>query len=299
MIRDLRSLIQKCMETPNPVLCVGGSTASGKSALALELAQHYQGVIINADSRQVYQGLPLLTAQPSEQECKEIPHELYQYIPNEAPGIDVMRWIQDVTERIAAAHASGRLPIVTGGTGFYLYALEHGLSPIPEVPRMTLQDVERVCPGKSLHEILTSIDPMASSDIDPSNKQRLLRALSVYYKTRKPLSYWQNLERVKPLPQCTWFKVYLNKETPLLRERIQMRFDLLCKQGLLEEVASFSCSSTAPLTRSIGLTTLQLWIQGQCSWEHARRQFLTETWQYAKRQKTWFKRYFNSDFHIH
>lgn len=293
MVNSMFTQIESALLHPYPVVCIAGATASGKSALASRIAQAYRGIIINGDSRQVYQGLPLLTAQPSLEDLAQVPHELYQYIPNVTPGINVTTWARNACERIVKAHAQGQLPIVVGGTGFYLKTLEEGLSFIPEVPRMTETVFQEQYGEQSAYTVLQRVDPVCALGIAPENQQRILRALSVYYHTGKPLSHWWSFEKIPLLPKVQWINLYCDGDKIILKKRIGMRFHALCAQGLLEEVTAFSTEEDTPLNRSIGLNLLQQYLAGTLSWEETEERFCIETWQYAKAQRTWFKRYFN------
>ncbi|PPE02993.1 tRNA (adenosine(37)-N6)-dimethylallyltransferase MiaA [Holospora curviuscula] len=287
--------LEAVLEMPCPLICIAGSTASGKSALAFQIAQQYNGVIINADSQQMYQGLPLLTAQPSLKERKEVSHTLYDCVPNEAPGRHVMEWIDDVVILVHRCHTSGYLPIVVGGTGFYLYALEEGLSPFPAVKRMTPSELLEHSTDQSLYERLIQVDPVSAKRIPKEDKQRILRALCVYSSTQAPLSYWQEMPKIKFLSHCFWHKIYMHGEKSVIQHRIQTRFKQACFQGLCDEISKFSLTPASPLSRSIGIKSLKSWQNDERSWQDAKTSFLTETWHYAKRQRTWFKRYFTAD----
>ena len=284
--------LEAVLHHPFPLVCVAGSSASGKSALALKIAQRYNGIVINADSQQVYQGLPLLTAQPSPEDIKAIPHKLYQYIPNKTPENTVMDWIQDLVPIVADCHALGYLPIIVGGTGFYLYALEEGLSFFPKIKRIHESELLELYPQHTLYEYLTQVDPIYAKIISSQDKQRILRALCVYYSTKRPLSYWRSLPKIKHLSHCFWYKIYIYGEKSILQQRIQRRFEQACSQGLFQEIAEFSLTPPSPLSRAIGLKTLKAFQNNQLPWNTTQSAFLTETWQYVKRQRTWFKRHF-------
>ncbi|ETZ05138.1 tRNA dimethylallyltransferase [Holospora undulata HU1] len=288
---DLGTFLQK----PFPLMCIAGATATGKSGLALEIAKKYNGVIINADSQQVYQGLPLLTAQPSLNEQREISHKLYQYVPNKEPKRDVKQWIQDAIKEIHECHDAGYLPILVGGSGFYFQALEQGLSPFPPIEPLDESELLKKYPNYSLYEILDYVDSISAKKIMKQDKQRILRALRVYFSTKIPLSYWQKSPKTRPLSYCCWYKIYIFGEKFLLQKRIRERFDQACRNGLLQEVFEFSLTPDSPLSRAIGIKILKSWERGEFSWKETQEKFLTETWQYAKRQKTWFQHRFIPD----
>ncbi|WP_075260922.1 tRNA (adenosine(37)-N6)-dimethylallyltransferase MiaA [Holospora obtusa] len=284
--------LEYLLHHPFPLVCLAGPTASGKSNLALKIAKKYNGVIINADSRQVYQGLPLLTAQPSLQDIQEVPHELYQYVPNKNPERTVMQWIVDVVQKVNECHRSGVLPILVGGSGFYIHALESGLSNIPLVPRIQEEDVLAKYPNHSLYEILEKVDKCSAKKIMIQDKQRILRALSIYFFTEKPLSFWQTFQKNTHLSQCLWYKIFIQVEKTLLKQRIQARFHLACSKGLYEEISNFPLIPDSPLSRSIGIKALKFSQHLGYFGVEAETMFLIETWRYAKRQRTWFQKYF-------
>lgn len=292
MVSALFTQIEPALLHPYPVVCIAGATASGKSALALSIARAYHGIIINGDSRQIYQGLPLLTAQPSLEDLAQAPHELYQYMPNIAPGINVTTWAQDTRARIVKAHTDGQLPILVGGTGFYLKTLEEGLSFVPEVPRITEALFQEQYGERSPYAVLQSVDPVCALGIAPENQQRILRALSVYHYTGKPLSHWWSFAKTPLLPNVQWIKLYCDGDKAILRKRIETRFRALCAHGLLDEVAAFKEQEDTPLSRAIGLRIVQAHLSRSLPWAEAEEKFCTATWQYAKTQRTWFKRYF-------
>ena len=297
-MRALFSQIETHIQRPFPAVCIAGATASGKSALALEIATRYNGIIINADSRQIYQGLPLLTAQPSLEEIRSAPHQLYQYLENRHPGITVATWMQDAKACIADAHENGRLPILVGGTGFYLKSLEEGLHFIPPVPRMTEMCVQKYYPEEEPYSVLQRVDPICAANITPNDQQRILRALSVYHATGKPLSHWWSLAKTSVVPHVQWFKLYCDGDKITLKQRIEARFQNLCTQGLLEEVAAFSEPHDSPLSHAIGLKILQDHLAEMLSWTETEQKFCSATWQYAKAQRTWFKRYFQPEWTV-
>ena len=293
MERFIPAQVQRALLQPYPVVCIAGATASGKSALALRIAQTYGGIIINGDSRQVYQGLPLLTAQPSLEDVAQAPHALYQYRPNVAPGVNVTTWAQDACASIVKAHTEGKLPIVVGGTGFYLKTLQEGLSFIPEVRRMTESCFQEYYGENSAYAVLQRVDPVCALSIAPENKHRIFRALSVYHATGQPLSQWWSYAKTPLLPEVHWINVYCDGDKTILKQRIERRFQMLWAQGLREEVAAFPEQEGTPLSHAIGLNILQKNIAEKYTDGETQHHFCTATWQYAKAQRTWFKRYFN------
>ncbi|MCK5556049.1 MAG: tRNA (adenosine(37)-N6)-dimethylallyltransferase MiaA, partial [Alphaproteobacteria bacterium] len=178
-----------------PVLVIGGPTASGKSGLALSLASSLSGVIINDDSMQIYQGLPLLTAHPSEEDFLHIPHRLYASLsPDDT--CSAARWRNLALEEISKAHAENKLPIIVGGSGFYLKTLLQGISPVPDVPR-TVRDkisaLQKKLGNPEFHQAFSIHDPVMAARLDPFNTQRLIRAWEVLEATGKSLAEWHTL----------------------------------------------------------------------------------------------------------
>ncbi|MCB1551423.1 MAG: tRNA (adenosine(37)-N6)-dimethylallyltransferase MiaA [Alphaproteobacteria bacterium] len=277
---------------------VAGPTAGGKSARALKLAQDLNGVVINADSMQLYDGLPLLTAQPLAQEKALIPHQLYGCLhPNDQ--INAVSWRDLALAEIYKALERGQVPIVVGGTGFYLKALMQGLSPIPDVPeevRVLCDDLMDQIGIDEFYKNLVEIDSDLCGKIDPQNRQRLVRAFEVYHHTGKTMSYWQSLPLVGA-PEDLEFSVELiMPERDVLYERCNLRFDQMIGQGVMAEVEAFDdliergqVSSHSPLTHALGFVPLQACLRGEMDLESAIVLSKNETRHYAKRQATWFR----------
>lgn len=276
------------------VFVVAGTTASGKSAYAYRLAQEKNGVIVNGDSLQVYRGLEILTAQPSVEEQKEVPHRLYGFLdPSEACSAG--KWLSFALTEIENIQKEGRLPIVVGGTGLYLKALIEGITSLPSVNpslRKELQDQGRS--QESLYAELQNVDSALAARINSQDHQRTLRGLEVFYGTGKPLSFWQS-QKPSRLPY-EFEKILFMPSKEELQVRIATRLNEMLTKGVLEEVAralASSLSSTA--MKAIGLREFESFLQGHCSLEDAKNLILLHTRQYAKRQKTWFRHQFEAD----
>jgi tRNA dimethylallyltransferase len=176
------------------VILIGGPTGSGKSAYASKLAQSHSGVILNADSLQVYRGLEILTAQPSLEDQRAIPHRLYGFLdPSESCSAG--RWLSLVIPEIDAAHGNGQLPIVVGGTGLYLKTLLEGISAIPSIDLDIRKKLQK---RENPYADLESVDPELASRLNPHDHQRIIRGLEVFYGTGKPLSFWQSQKPTPP-----------------------------------------------------------------------------------------------------
>lgn len=280
---------------------LAGPTASGKSARALSLAKDVGGLIINADSLQLYDGLSILTAQPSDEEKRDVIHRLYAaFQPSDT--VTAMDWRKLAIEEIYKARDEGAVPILVGGTGFYIKTLMNGLSPIPEIPNevRVLSDelMDRIGIAEFFQQ-LKQLDPVIAEHIDPHNRQRLVRAYEVMAHTGKPLSYWQSLPPVD-VPEDMNFKVdILMPERDALYERCNARFDVMIGQGAVEQVRDFDDKILAgkipfdcPLTHALGFQPLQAHVRGEMDLQSAIALSKNETRHYAKRQVTWFKNQF-------
>lgn len=279
-----------CIALAKVVICAG-PTASGKSSYALKLAQEQGGVIINGDSLQVYRELEIITAQPSSEDQHILPHYLYECLdPWESCSAGY--WLSLVLPLIQEAHEKGQLPIVVGGTGFYLKTLLEGVSPIPPIDldvRKMLLDRNEI--QEILYKELQAIDPKWCSHVNPHDRQRTMRGLEVYYGTGKPLSFWQTQ---KPsLPPYDFEKILLLPEKETLLQNIKLRLEEMLKKEVLEEVAH---ALTLPLSdtarKAIGLREFGEYLKGNCSLEQAKELTFLHTCQYAKRQRTWFRNQF-------
>ena len=274
---------------------IAGPTASGKSALALDLAERLGGVVIDADSMQVYAELRILTARPSAREEARAPHRLYGHVPVTDP-YSVGRWLADVRACLDEARQTGRRPILVGGTGLYFAALTEGLSPMPDVPAQVRAAVrariEESGPA-ALHGELTARDPQIAATIRPSDSQRIVRALEVLEATGRPLSDWQRAPREGALVDpATADRLLLWPDRDALRARIDRRVEEMLAAGALEEaraVAEMELAADLPAYRAHGLRPLLAHVRGELSLAEAAERIKAETRRYAKRQFTWFR----------
>lgn len=279
--------------TRRPVLVIGGPTASGKSGLALSLAEQISGVVINADSMQVYQGLPLLTAQPSPEEMHRVPHRLYGVLsPSEI--CSAARWRGMALEEISRAHDGNRIPVIVGGTGFYIKALLQGLSPIPDIPheyRSKISALQKEMGNPRFHQELAKRDPVMAAKLHPFNTQRLIRAWEVLEATGKSLSEWQELPTVKPPEHLDFFTVMLLPPRDLLYAACNGRFQQMLDAGALEEAKKFkeAASPDMALAKALGYPELSAHLAGTYDLAEAAHLAQQSTRHYAKRQVTWFR----------
>lgn len=277
---------------------LAGPTASGKSARALEIARERDGVVINADSLQLYDALPILTARPSAQERVSVPHALYGVLPP-SEACSAARWRALAGAEIAAAHAAGRLPIVCGGTGFYIEALCEGFSPIPPVPaevRARAVALQQTMGNPAFHAFLAGRDPESGRRLHPHDTQRLVRAFEVLEHTGQPLAFWQAQPRQGPPEGWRFTLEILMPERAVLYRRCEARFAAMMAAGALAEAAAFddlircgALASDCPPTHALGFRPLQAHLRGVLSREEAVDAACRETRQYAKRQCTWLR----------
>jgi len=273
------------------VWVVGGPTASGKSALALALAEAFRGTVINADALQLYRELPVLTAQPDAAALARAPHRLYGVRPAAEPASAGL-WRGWALAEIAAARRAGRQPILAGGTGLYLKALGDGLAPVPPVPAEARAQgqalLERLGPA-GLHARLAAADPAGAAALAPGDSQRLLRAWSVLQATGRPLSAWQ-AEAGTPGARLRW--LLLLPERAWLRQAVARRFDAMLAAGALEEVRALlalGLPPDLPAMKAVGVRELAAVLAGETTLAEARERAVAATRQYLKRQTTWLR----------
>jgi tRNA dimethylallyltransferase len=271
---------------------VAGPTCSGKSALALMLARAAGGVVINADSMQVYRELRVLTARPTPEEEAIRPHRLYGVRPAAEPG-SVAWWRAEALSAMHAAWADGRLPILCGGTGMYLAALTDGLTDIPdpgEAARTAARALLAEIGPAALHARLLGLDPETASGIRPSDGQRLARAWEVLHGTGRGLADWRRTNSLPPVP-ARFTALRLAPPRDSLRAAIAGRFEIMLRQGALDEVAALvglHLSPALPAMRAHGVPELAAYLRGALSLEEAARQAILAQGRYTKRQATWF-----------
>jgi tRNA dimethylallyltransferase len=275
------------------VVLIAGPTASGKSSAAIGIAEKHNGVIINADSMQVYAQLDVLTSRPSRQDEARVEHRLYGYL---SPGIrgSVAQWIGDAGQAIHAVLQAGKRPVVVGGTGLYFKALEFGLAAVPEIPeklRSSLRDTLQAEGVGSLYRELLELDCEGARRLKENDSQRILRALEVIKATGKPLSYFhQRGQENSVLAGLSVKRLALAPPREKLYQRINERFGEMVEAGALEEVKRLRALNLAedlPAMKAIGVRSLGQYLDGKCSLEEAMNVARQETRNYAKRQMTW------------
>ena len=265
-----------------PVL-IAGPTASGKSALALALAERCGGVVINADAAQVYGCWRILTARPDAGDLARAPHRLYGHVAC-AASYSVGHWLRDATAAIADAERVGQRPIIVGGTGLYFHALTSGLARIPPIPA----EIRARSLAMDLASMRAALDPETAGRIDLNNPMRVQRAWEVLAATGRGLASWQAETEVAVMPADTAVRIVLEIEKDLLNINIERRFRAMLEEGVLDEVRAFT-DWARPSAQAIGAAELRAHLTGAVSLAEATEAAVTATRRFAKRQRTWFR----------
>ena len=281
------------MTLTGAVAILYGPTASGKSDLAVALAERLNGVIINADSLQVYAELEILTARPDAAAMARAPHRLFGVL-RAAQACSAAWWRDAALDEIAAAHAAGKHPILVGGTGLYLRTLIEGLSPVPtadETARAKATALYNEIGGEAFRAALAERDPVIAARLKSGDRQRLIRAWEVVETTGTPLSAWQALPK-QPGHNLDFSLIGLMPPRDRLYARIDARFDAMLKRGALDEAARFEAlglSPTLPANKALGLPELRRHLKGELGLDEATLLAQQMSRNYAKRQVTWFR----------
>ena len=283
----------------NSVLVIAGPTASGKTALALELAERMDGVVINADSMQVYRDLRILTDRPSERDEARLPHRLFGVLPAAERG-SAAWWRDAASAEIDAVRAAGQVPILCGGTGLYLNALIQGIAEVPPVPPTVVEEAVvryRQLGGDAFKEEVRALDPVLGDRLEPGDSQRLQRAWAVATATGRALSDW-HAQPTGGREDLTFCRVLLFPPRPVSAEAVEVRFRKMIDEGAVEEVrrlAALGLDRSLPAMRAIGVPQIIDYIEEKNDLDAAVEASVIATRQYAKRQRTWFRHQFLSD----
>lgn len=281
-----------------PVLVIAGPTASGKSALALALAERFGAVIINADSLQTYHDLRVLTARPDASALQRAPHRLYGYLDAAERG-SAAAWRTLAQDEIATATRAGRLPIIVGGTGLYIRALMQGLAPVPNIPDEIQKEavaLHQALGGARFREHLAALDPAAARRLPAGDTTRLVRAFAVVRATGVPLAIWQSRSH-QPAP-CRFATIHLLPPRDLLYRTCERRFAVMVADGGLAEAAALLArrlDPTLPAMKAIGLPELFAHLRGETTLDTALAAGAQATRRYAKRQLTWLRHQASAD----
>lgn len=275
-------------------LCITGPTACGKTALALQLAEHIPLEIVSMDSALVYRGLDIGTAKPSQQVRARVPHHLID-IMEPTESYSAGRFARDAAAAIESIHARDRLPVLVGGTLLYLRALRDGLATLPRGDQGLRERIDREAEAhgwNALHERLQRLDPAAASRIAPTDRQRIQRALEVHELTGRPITQLQRGERASGGANVVSIALVPESRADLAT-RIEHRFDSMVDAGFVREVeqlrARGDLNAAMPSIRAVGYRQIWAHLEGEYDWAHARMKAIVATRQYAKRQLTWLR----------
>ncbi len=269
---------------------IAGPTASGKSALALALAEAADGVVINADASQVYADLRVLTARPSAAEEARAPHRLYGVVDGDTV-CSAAAWAEMAVAEVAAAHAAGRLPILVGGSGLYLRTLLDGIAPVPPVSD-TVREAVRAMPPAEAYEALKRDDPDAAARLNSADRQRVARALEVVRASGRPLAAWQAEPAGGLSGAVTLHAAVVEIEREALYARCDARFGAMLAEGALAEVEALLARGLPPerpVMKALGVPPLARHLAGEATLAQAADEARRDTRHYAKRQSTWFR----------
>ena len=287
----------KITPTKGKIICVYGPTASSKTKFAITLAKKIGGVVINADSMQVYSEVPILTSQPSYEEQGIISHRLYSII-NLTIDFSVHQWLNLVVKEIDDIRKQNLHPILVGGTGMYLSSLINGIAKIPEITKTTKQKIEDLTREKSnaeLHDILVKYDADLAKKLSVNDKIRILRGLEVIIETGKSILKWQECND-KFYNRDNFINIYINPSRTTLYDNINSRFLKMIELGVEQEVEEIIKKyDVDELPKIIGLAVLHDYILGDISFEEMVVIIQKNTRNYAKRQFTWFNNKLNHD----
>jgi tRNA dimethylallyltransferase len=273
---------------------IAGPTASGKSALALAVAERFGGTIVNADSMQVYRDLRAITARPTKDEEARVPHALYGHV-DAAMNYSTGQWLREIEAAVSGIRAQGRLPIVIGGTGLYFTALTKGIAAVPPTPAAIRNEVRGRLASEGvgiLHAELLRLDPETAHRLMPNDQSRIARALEVFKATGRSLLDWHREGMPSPIEAGSAVKVFLKTERSALVERIEARFGAMLQTGAIEEVRALSARQLDPLLPAMkahGVPWLIRHFNGEISLNEAKAGAVMDTRRYAKRQLTWFR----------
>ncbi|WP_406644453.1 tRNA (adenosine(37)-N6)-dimethylallyltransferase MiaA [Aliisedimentitalea scapharcae] len=267
---------------PDQPVLIAGPTASGKSALALEIADRHGGVIINADASQIYNCWRVITARPSEQEEASVPHRLYGHVAYDTT-YSAGHWMREVLPLLDGPER----PIIVGGTGLYFMTLTRGMAPIPVTP----PEIRATADQMSLEEMSAGLDPVTQSRLDLRNRARVQRAWEVQTATGRSIANWQAETPPPALQTSDCAALIFDVDKDWLGARIDRRFDLMLDQGALDEVRTMldRYDPALPSCKAIGVPELVAYERGELTFDSARERATIATRQFAKRQRTWFR----------
>ena len=281
------------------MICLAGPTASGKSCLAVAIAQQCNGAIINADSMQVYAGIPIISAAPDETEQNGVPHYLFGQI-DPAQRYSQADWLKAATDAVASIRAKGQIPILVGGTGFYFKAATEGIVPMPDISsdvKVQAQAMLNEAGNQGLHARLAEIDPDLAARLEPGDSQRVLRGMEIWLASHIPLSKWQKgVAKGRLLGRP--LSVYLRPPRDVLYRKINSRFEQMVEHGAIDEISALHArklDETLPAMKAVGVRPILDMLKNIINKEKAIELAQRDSRRYAKRQFTWFDHQYNAD----
>lgn len=284
----------------NNAIIITGPTASGKSSLAIEIAKQMNGVIINADSMQIYKELSIITARPSKKDEKKVTHALYGVISG-FEECDAAKWSLLTADEMSKAWSNGQIPIITGGTGMYIKSLIDGMSPIPDIDESVRSDTRNLVQeigASGLYDMLRQQDEETAIKLKPNDTQRITRAWEVLQSTGKPMSYWRKQPNI-PIIEANYFTIVFTPDREILYNRCNARFEKMLKEdGAIDEVKklmSLDIPKTNTIMKAIGVPEVINYIKGNITIDEAIEKASRATRNYAKRQLTWLRNQVNAD----
>jgi tRNA dimethylallyltransferase len=282
------------VSSPEKIILIAGPTASGKSALAMTLVEKLGGVVINADSMQVYRDLRIITARPSVEDERRVPHRLFGHV-DAAENYSVGRWCEEAAAALAVTARTAQTAILVGGTGLYFSALTRGLAAVPPIPPEIRDEVRARLDSDgvaALHAELKWRDPAAAARLMPGDRARITRALEVVLATGRSLIDWHETNKPPGLDAVRAAKVFLMPERDELLRRIDARFDAMMAAGALDEVRALAARQldpALPAMKAHGVPWLIRHLNGELALDQAVAEAKRDTRQYTKRQATWFR----------
>ena len=287
----------------NKVIIVAGPTASGKSALAIDIALAVNGVIVNADSMQVYKDMPIISAVPTEEDRQKVDHRLYEIYDPSVRG-NVVDWLNLAIEEIRNIWKENKIPVVVGGTGLYIENLMKGTTPVPATPDEIRDKVQRMLDAEGVefvYEKLKEVDPLSAKKIHPNDVSRIKRAYEVFLDTGISMAVWQKKPLIQGLPEARFFVIKICPSVEELDRLSSLRFDQMVQKGAIYEVQKLrkrKLDPSLPAMKALGVPELMEYMRGKTNIYTAVQNAKLHTRQYSKRQRTWFKNRLKADFEL-